>query len=177
MQRVLARLQPALDIPYILRTRRNHGLEHATIHVMAGKVARLRIAGRSDDRGFYLFGNVSTDMVEECVTGALARMQAGEHHLAVHPNCGTNLVTTASMVAGASLVALMGSEREQGGKLGRLPLMILGIMLALIFSEPLGMQFQASVTTLGNPGDLRILSISRKQRGKLVIHRVRTYST
>lgn len=177
MQRVIDRLQPALDFPYVLRTRRNHGLEHATIHVMSGKMAHLRIAGRSDDRGFYLFGNVSTDMVETCVTEALARMQKGEHHLAVHPNCGTNLVTTATMVAGATLVSLMGSEREQGGKLNRLPLMILFIMLALVFSQPLGMQFQASVTTLGDPGDLRILSISRKQRGKMVIHRVRTHST
>lgn len=27
--------QPVLDMPFIRRTRRNHGLEHATVHVLS----------------------------------------------------------------------------------------------------------------------------------------------
>lgn len=177
MERLLVRVSPYLDIPLIRRIRRNHGLEHATIHVMARQVPNLRIAGRSDGKGFWLWGDVSLEQVESSVTTALKQMQGGAHHLAIHPNCGTNLVTTASIGALGVLVALMGSENEQNGKYQRFPLLVVAIMGALIFGQPLGLKLQKHITTLGDPADLHIISIDRKLYGKMVAHRVETWSS
>jgi hypothetical protein len=170
-------LQNMLDAPYIRRTRRNHGLEHATIHVMAKRVPNLRIAGRSDDNGFWLWGDVPTEQVEQAARLALKRMQHGEHQLAVHPNCGTNLLTTAFLGAGAVMLALVGSEKEKNGKFNRLPLVVMGLMMAIIVGQPLGARIQREVTTLGNPGDLEILSVERRDTFGMTAHRVTTRST
>jgi Domain of unknown function (DUF6391) len=177
MQRQLSLLQPVLDLPYIRRTRRNHGLEHATIHLLSQRVANLRMVGRSDAGGFWLFGDVTTEDVHSCVEGALQRMQAGEHRLAIHPNCGTNLITVAAIGTLATLVALIGSERERFGKIQRIPLVATGLMIAAVLGQPLGAQVQEHITTLGDPGDLEILDIKRTLRGGLTAHRVRTTSS
>ncbi len=177
MQRQIAVIQPLLDIPYVRRVRRNHGLEHATIHMLSERVPALRMVGRSDSGGFWLIGSVTTEDVQDCAGRALARMQAGEHNLAIHPNCGTNLLTVAALGAVAALVALIGSEKQKWGKIERIPLLVAGIMMALILGQPLGMQLQQHITTLGDPGDLQILEIKRTQQGGLTAHRVRTRST
>lgn len=177
MERVFNMIQPVLDTPFVRRVRRNHGLEHATIHVLSRKMTRLSVVGRSDAKGFYLFGDIPTETVEEAVSEALNRMRKGEHELAIHPNCGTNLVTAASLSAMAVFAALAGSEHERSGKLGRLPLVVVGIMAALIMAQPLGMRIQRNVTTLGDPSDLELLAIKRRERGKMIVHRVETRST
>ena len=177
MQRALQSIQPLLDTPFVRRVRRNHGLEHATIHIMSRKVPRLSVVGRSDGHGFFLYGNVPTEIVKASAQEALERMRKGESNLAIHPNCGTNLVTAASLSAAAVLAALIGSERERGGKLARLPLMLTGIMAALLLSQPLGMQLQRNITTSGDPADLQIVSVSLRRRGKMTIHRVETRSS
>jgi hypothetical protein len=176
MQRQLTLLQPLLDIPYIRRTRRNHGLEHATIHLLSERLRNLRMVGRSDAGGFWLLGDVSSEDVQTCANTALQRMQAGEHRLAIHPNCGTNLITVAALGTLAVLVALIGSERERWGKIQRIPLVATGLLIAAVFGQPLGMQVQEHITALGDPGDLRILDIRRTSRGGLTAHRVRTTS-
>jgi len=177
MQRQLSVLQSTLDIPFIRRVRRNHGLEHATIHMLSQRVQGLKMVGRSDSGGFWLWGDVTTENVDACANRALSRMQAGEHSLAIHPNCGTNFVTIAALGSVAVLVALIGSEREKYGKLNRLPLVAMGIMLAAVFGQPLGIQIQEHVTTLGDPGDLQIVEIHRTKQAGLTAHRVRTRSS
>jgi hypothetical protein len=177
MQQQIAGLQTLLDVPYIRRVRRNHGLEHATIHLLARRVSHLKIAGRSDGGGFWLFGEVETDQVENCVRHALERMQGGEHKLAIHPNCGTNLVTVAALGAVATLVALIGSDQEKFGKIVRLPLVMLGLMAAMLIGQPLGLQLQEHVTTLGDPGDLVVVSIQRVNDRGMMMHRVKTVSS
>ena len=89
MQRSLA---PLLAVPVIDRTRRNHGLEHATMTLLAQTHRGVALVGRSTPAGFYLYGNVSTEAVNDAAHEALRRMKTGEHHLAVHPTCGTNFV-------------------------------------------------------------------------------------
>ncbi len=175
--KVLQGLQILLDIPYVRRVRRNHGLEHATIHLLSQQLAELRAVGHSDAGGFYLFGSIPTESVHQCVTRALERMRQGEHQLALHPNCGTNLMTVASLGAVAALFALVGSERGRFGKLQRLPLIVLVLLLALVAGQPLGMLLQRHITTLGDPADLEILDIQRIQRGSLLIHRIKTHSS
>jgi len=177
MESQIQMAQNILDIPYVRRVRRNHGLEHATIHLLSRKVPNLRMVGRSDGRGFWLYGEVDTQVVEESVGQALTRMRNGEHKLAIHPNCGTNLVTVALLGTAATFVALMGSEREEGGKFSRIPLITLGLMAATLFGQPLGMQLQEHVTTLGDPGDLEVASIKRTTRGNMIMHRVETWSS
>ena len=177
MQRVLDSMQPMLDTPFVRRVRRNHGLEHATIHVLSGKMSRLSVVGRSDNRGFFLYGDIPTEKVEEAVGEALGRMQKGEHQLAIHPNCGTNLVTAAGLSAAAVFAALIGSERQERGKLERLPLVMVGIMGALVMAQPLGMRLQKNVTTLGDPADMEIVSIGKRKRGRMTVHRVETRSS
>ncbi|HEC23408.1 MAG TPA: hypothetical protein ENI95_10890 [Chloroflexi bacterium] len=177
MQRSHSGLQALLDTPFVRRVRRNHGLEHATIHLLAQRIPNLRIVGRSDSSGFWLFGNVPTEAVRESATRALERMRKGEHHLALHPNCGTNLVTMALLGTVATFVALLGSDRERFGKLQRLPLVALGLMMTAVVAQPLGMRLQEHITTLGDPADLEIVDIQRLDRGGMTIHRVLTRST
>jgi hypothetical protein len=178
MQRSLLRnFQVLLDTPFIRRVRRNHGLEHGTIHLLAARIPKLRMVGRSDTGGFWLIGEVETEDVIECAHGALERMRNGEHQLALHPNCGTNLVTLALLGTASTFVALAGSERQRFGRLQRLPMVAIGLMMAAIFSQPLGMRIQEHITTLGDPADLEILSIKRMTRGGMTTHRVATRSS
>ncbi len=176
MEKQLQGLQSMLDVPFVRRVRRNHGLEHATIHLLSRRIPNLRMMGRSDAGGFWLYGDVETDEIEGAARQALERMRQGEHRLALHPNCGTNLVAAALLGTVAALVALAGAERERFGRLQRLPLLVTGLMFAALFGQPVGMRLQEHVTTLGDPADLQILSIRRYQRGRVTTHRVETRS-
>lgn len=166
-------LRPLLDSPGFSRVRRNHGLEHATIHVLSQKNSRRMIAGHSDTGGFWLLGQLTLEEVDEAVREALQRMRAGERSLAIHPNCGTNLVTS-SMAAGVAGAFAMGGTRSSRQWLDRLPLAILFSMGALLLSRPLGTRIQQYITTSGDPGDLEIVEIRQSQRGNMRAHRVTT---
>ncbi len=173
--------QPVLDLPLVRRTRRNHGLEHATIHVLSGRVKDLKMAGRSTDLGFVLLGEAPTEQVEAAVRDALRRMRGGEHSLAIHPNCGTNLVTTGTMTTLAAMLGLSGASRRQAWN--RLPTVLLLVMGALLFSQPVGLALQKYITTDGDPADLEVVSITRSQMqtplstNPLTVHRVKTTSS
>ncbi|MBN1121725.1 MAG: hypothetical protein JXJ17_11655 [Anaerolineae bacterium] len=177
MQRTSTGIQALLDVPLLRQIRRNHGLEHATIHILSRRMPTLRVVGRSDSGGFWLYGNASTPLVEESVNQALTRMKNGDHRLAIHPNCGTNLVSVAILGAAAALLALVGSERQRFGKLQRIPLLILALMMAGLLGQPLGAKIQQHVTTLGDPGDLEIVSIREGRRGQVTYHRIETRSS
>ncbi|MDX2163606.1 MAG: DUF6391 domain-containing protein [bacterium] len=170
-------LRPVLNIPFISRTRRNHGLEHATIHLLSARVKNLRMAGRSDAGGFILIGDAPTALIETSAREALRRMQNGEQHLAVHPNCGTNLVTTGVLTSAAALLGFSGVSRRDAWE--RLPFMSMVMIVLLIVSQPLGGSLQKHLTTDGDPGDLTILSVTRSTMpglmgGTVTVHRVRT---
>jgi hypothetical protein len=171
--------RPFLNFPYVRRTRRNHGLEHASIHILGHK--NYRLSGRSDDGGFVILGDVPTDAVESAVNEALRRMRNGEHSLAVHPNCGTNLLTTGFLTSMVGIVGLGG--RSRADSFNRLPYVMLLMMIAVLYSQPLGMNLQKYFTTEGDPGDLEVLSIKRSEvrmpfsSGPLTVHRVNTTST
>ncbi len=173
--------RPVLDLPYVRRTRRNHGLEHATIHILSERVKNLRMAGRSSDGGFILLGEAPTEQVETAVRDALRRMRAGEHGLAVHPNCGTNLVTTGLLASLAAMIGLAGASRRDS--FNRLPTVMTLIMVTLIFSPALGMSLQKFITTDGDPADLEVVSIRRSEMqtplsaSPLTVHRVVTHSS
>lgn len=170
--------RPVLNLPYVRRTRRNHGLEHATIHLLSKQ--QYRLSGRSTDSGFVVLGEVPTEAVEHAVREALRRMRGGEHNLAVHPNCGTNLVTTSLLASLVGLVTLSGASRRDS--FNRLPLVIVLMMAVVLYSQPLGLALQKHFTTDGDPADLEVLGISRGElklpfgAGRITLHRVETHS-
>ncbi len=160
IERLAALAQPALNIPYIRRTRRNHGLEHATVHILSRRLKNVPMLGRSTDAGFVLYIDAPQEQVEAAVREALRRMQAGEHSLALHPGCGTSRLTTGLATALAGIVSLSGASRRDG--FNRLPLVVLLMILAVLVAEPLGIALQRHFTTEGDPGDLRIVSITQR---------------
>ncbi len=72
--------------------RRNHGLEHATVAVLVARSGPRRIAGRAAADGFFILGTVDEDLLLSCAREGLARMQRGEHELAVSPHCGIEIL-------------------------------------------------------------------------------------
>ncbi len=146
-----------LDSPLILTTRRNHGLEHATIHILTAKQPGRPLAGRSTPFGFYLYGDVSDEDVQQAVEEALRRFRAGERQLAVHPGCGTNYLVSGAAASLSALTVLSLGDRK--ARWSRWPDVMIAATLALIVSQPLGPKLQQHVTTSGDMGDLEIVSV------------------
>lgn len=162
------------DSPAISRIRRNHGLEHATLHMLSAKYPHTPLAGHSDLNGFWIVGNVPTEAVTEAIAQALARLQAGESDLAIHPNCGTNYAASGMFVGLLAWLAMLAGGKRFRDKLEQLPLVISLVTVGLVLAQPLGFLLQARFTTSGNPGDLTITEILPGRRGALTTHRVIT---
>lgn len=173
--------RPMLNLPFIRRTRRNHGLEHATVHLLSRKFRGSPLMGRSSDAGFILFADVPQAEVEAAVREALSRMRRGEHGLAIHPGCGTSRLTTGILTSIVGIAAVSGVSRRDA--FSRLPFMMVLMMLAVLVAEPLGLALQKHFTTEGDPGDLEVLDItSRNSRMPLTmqpitLYTIRTHST
>jgi hypothetical protein len=166
-----------LDWGPISLVRRNHGLEHATINLLSQKYPARAFAGHSDIKGFWIIGQISTDELAEVAQQALARMNAGEHGLAIHAHCGTNAVTTGVIAGGVAWLATLHTEKNWQKKFDRLPWLILLVTGAIIVAQPLGPKVQENVTTSGTPGRLvikQIVRYEREQSGRPVVHRVQT---
>ena len=164
---------PLFDIPAVDRTRRNHGLEHATITILSQHLRGVSLVGRSTPNGFHLYGNVSTEDLSNAVQEALSRMKAGEVGLAVHPNCGTNFVTAGIAAGVAAYIGFMGANSGSARR-ERLPLVAAMATMALIFAQPVGLEVQRHITTSGEMRDMRVARIDRRQRGSVVAHFVTT---
>jgi len=156
-------------IELINRVRRNHALEHAAIHVLSEKF-RFSAQGNSDHRGFRLniFGDVSEEDVFNGVEEAFQRLKAGEHQLAIQPNCGTVLLTTATLttLAAQATFSLERKRQNQNAMTGSvffnaLPSAILAVVFVLIASRPLGIHLQAKYTVDSDLGDMQISRIRR----------------
>ena len=158
----------------ISRVRRNHGLEHATLHVISERYPGKPIGGHSDFSGFWIIGDIATEDLAEAVREALERLNRGEHHLAIHPNCGTNFVTAGVLAGSAALLSLLGVGRRKRDVIERLPVAVSLATLALVAAQPLGLRFQEQFTTDGHPGGLQVTQILLKQQGRATIHRVVT---
>ena len=176
LEQLAEQAAPLLSHPAILSVRRNHGLEHATIHILNRR--RYKLSGRSSGDGFVLVGDVPTEQVESAVQEALQRLKAGEHGLAIHPNCGTNLATTGLLATSLAFVAFAGRGRRSAWE--RFPAVMILMMAVFLFSTPLGMSLQRYFTTEGDLGELELVSVTRQTRqlplsgGELTLHRIVT---
>jgi hypothetical protein len=157
-----------LDI--LASVRRNHALEHATIAVLLGKVGpSTRLIGRASTDGFFIYGNVPTEKIQESANEALARLKEGESQLAVSPLCGTNLAVAGILAGLASLVALGGRSR-----LERLPNVLMAAVVAVVGAQPLGRLVQRYVTTSSDVQGLEIVAVTTAGRGLAPLHKVKT---
>ena len=62
----------------ITRIRRNHALEHATLHVLAGRRHPRSMAGYSDWRGFWILGDIPIEDLASAVQEARQRLEAAQ---------------------------------------------------------------------------------------------------
>jgi hypothetical protein len=161
-----------LDLPIARRTRRNHAIEHATVHLLTAGQPRLPLAGRSDAGGFYLYGNVETNRLAAAVDEAIRRLD-DEPELAVHPHCGTNLVVGGLTAGLASLLAVATApENRRLGALDLLPRFLLAGTVAALAGANLGPVVQRRWTTLAEARGVKVTGITRSQKGRHVLHRV-----
>ncbi len=152
-------------------TRRNHALEHATIAVLLGKLGpSLRLIGRATRDGFYVYGDVPSDVLTAAAAEALVRLKGGESHLAVSPLCGTNLAVS-GILAGVSSVVAMGPQdrREE-----RLPNVLLAAMVAVLAAQPIGRLIQKHLTTSPDLAQMRIRGVRKGDNGLGRFHKVDT---
>ncbi len=159
---------------FVSRVRRNHALEHATIHVLSERHRGLRLVGRSSLWGFYIYGDVSTESLLAAAQEGLRRLKAGQWRMAIHPQCGSNLVVGGTLAGLGASIALIGRPKGWLDRIARLPLACAAATLGLILAQPLGAIFQARVTTQPDVGNLRIVGLTRKEQAGVVVHHIRT---
>lgn len=139
--------------------RKNHAMEHATIHVLRDLMPHGSFAGYSLIRGYWIFGRAELQVIQKAAEMALARLNNGEKKLAVHPNCGTNLAVTGLCTAGAGmLMSLM--ESEDDSSFSRFSTLTTAGMIGAIAGRSLGPRAQEKLTTDANVRNLSIVSIN-----------------
>ena len=158
-----------LDLPFILETRRNHALEHATLHMLA-RTHKINMAGHSNPTGFFIFGELRTDEIRAALNEAYTRLRSGEKALAIHPGCGTNLVATAFLPGTMAWLPFQ-SARSTRARLLLLPLALIFGVFGFILSRPLGTWLQRNVTTEADLGNMRVVDVTLVRKG---VHRITT---
>jgi hypothetical protein len=158
-----------LELPPYLAIRRNHALEHATLHILARKYDDKTLAGHSNPTGFFLFGDMTTEDIRGAIQEAMTRLHAGEKELAIHPGCGTNLATSMVLPVSLAFFPFQGT-RSNRGRPSLLPAFLMAT-LGYFLSKPLGPWLQRNVTTEADLGDLRVVEIVPVRKG---VHRIMT---
>ncbi|WP_024822956.1 DUF6391 domain-containing protein [Aminobacterium mobile] len=135
------------------KVRKNHGLEHGTIHVLEESLGRCNIEGMAYDDGFSLRGLVDPASALYAARVALERMKRGESSLAVHPRCGTTIVVINTLSSLLFIVLLLAT-----GTMG-----LLNVIVALLLSHLLGPALstvvQRYVTTDSDVEDIEITGV------------------
>lgn len=171
-------LSAFLSIPLISRVRRNHALEHATMHVLSERQRNLRLVGRSSPWGFYIYGDVPTEALLSASKEGLRRLKTGRRQMAIHPNCGSNLAVAGTLAGLGAFLALGGLSKDRAksrlDRLARLPLAFSAATLGIVLAQPLGRVLQARVTTQPDIGNLHIVDVTRETKANVIVHHVHT---
>jgi uncharacterized protein DUF6391 len=163
-------LDPILNLPTYLATRRNHAVEHATLQILARKYNDKNLAGHSNPTGFFLFGEIAMDDIRHAINEAMTRLRAGESELAIHPGCGTNFAT--SMVLPATFAFLpMQRARSNFWRFLFIPIALGLAVFGYLLSKPLGPWLQRNITTEADLGKLQVMEIIPVRKG---LHRIIT---
>ena len=159
-----------LDLPLILETRRNHAVEHATLHILARKFKNQSMGGHSNPTGFYLMGGFNKDDIQVAADEAMKRIRSGERELAIHPGCGTNMAASTLLPATFAFVPMQ-QARSNFWRFLLIPFAVALGVFGYFLSKPLGPWLQRNVTTEADLGDMRIVDIIHVRKG---LHRVIT---
>ncbi len=144
------------DLPAAVRnTRQNHAWEHATLQVLGGRGQIRQASGLSDPSGFTLFGEMSVEDVDQAVADAHAAINEGHRGLAIHPDCGTNLVVQALLSA---LVMQFLGRTGRGFSMARFIAGLLSMTALSMAAKVLGPRLQA-VTTLADLRDRQVTEV------------------
>jgi hypothetical protein len=163
-------LDPILNLPPDLAIRRNHALEHATLKMLARKYDDKKLAGHSNPTGFFLFGDIAIDDIRNAINEALTRLCGGEHELAIHPGCGTNVATSLLLPATFAFLPMQ-RARSNVWRFLLIPI-VLGLAVAgYLLSKPLGPWLQRNITTEADLGNLQVMEIVPVRKG---VHRIIT---
>ena len=157
----------------ILETRRNHAIEHGTIHILGAKFPGQPFAGHSNPTGFIIFGDVSIQDVADAATQSLSRLKAGESDLAIHPGCGTNYAASGLLAASLAWLPLS-IGRTRRSKIFLMPFAIILGILGFVIARPYGPIIQTKVTTEANIAGTKITRVSPIRLGKMKAHFVAT---
>jgi uncharacterized protein DUF6391 len=157
------------SILFTRRVRQNHALEHATFTILAGMIPNLNASARSSGDGFIIFGDVDLEVLRRALDEALARLQAGEAGLAIHPNCGTNLAVGISLVTVGTLLGLVSNRTRT-----RVATAAASSFAGWAAARPLGEYVQRHFTTLPDLQGVRVTDIARRTFLGITIIDVRT---
>lgn len=135
--------------------KQNHALEHATIVLLSRKFPEVRFSGISFASGFFVFGDVPTDVILPTAEEALTLLRTTQPELAIHERCGTNLAV-AGMLTGLSAMAIAKLRRPYGTANN----VILASTAALVVARPLGLTVQRYVTTQTPNASMRLSHVT-----------------
>lgn len=122
--------------------KQNHALEHATIVLLSRQFPNVRLAGVSFAAGFFVFGELPTEVILPAAEEALKLLRTTSPELAIHERCGTNLAVTGILTGLAAMtVAKMRRPYNSANNV------ILAATAALIVARPLGLTVQRYLTT------------------------------
>lgn len=150
------RIAPAEIIAHI---RKNHAMEHATIHLLSEAMPGVSFSGYSFVRGYWILGKAELQEVQKAAEMAYARLNNGEKKLAIHPNCGTNIAMIGLCTAAAAMLTTIGEDDDTSWS--RFSAYTTAGMIGALAGRPLGPKVQKYFTTDANVKDLSIVSINR----------------
>ena len=162
------------QLPLVSSTRRNHALEHATMTILSMRIPGVRMAGVSNPTGFYLISDLPTELVTDAVLEAQRRLNQGESSLAIHPHCGTNLVTSVGVAAGAAGLILFATAWGKKPRWYSYILAALAAVPAFFMAKPLGPRVQKTITTSSDLDGMKVILVTSQKAGNNFIHRIST---
>ena len=159
-----------MGVPALDKTRRNHGLEHATVALLLERGVSPPMGGYSVASGFVIWGTASPAIVADTAQEALRQMKAGRSDLAVSPFCGTNIVVGAVIGGLAALIASGGKRGFWAGVRGAVAAMV----ATTVLSRPVGRFVQRHFTTLPDVENVEIGAVRQILKRPVSIVWIRT---
>ena len=136
--------------------RENHALEHATIVLLSKRFPEVRLSGISFATGFFVFGDLPTEVIRPMAEQALARLRGGEPEMAIHERCGTNLAV-AGMLTGLSAMTVARLRKPYNSFNN----IVLATTAAIVVSRPLGLLVQRYITTRTPGEEMKITGVKK----------------
>ena len=135
-----------IRVAFDKRRRRNHAVEHATIHILEQRYsANLSVGGFAEPDGFFIQAPLNPSLVLNAAREGLQRLQAGETKLALHPRCATMVVSGQLISVITFFAMLIGMNNISFSSV--LFAMFIAIMAARALAQPVGLFLQRMLTT------------------------------